>query len=107
MIEFSASVPSPPKGLSLKAKLAWEYFFGSSCGCWCCARTSDCSWIITDEAANLDAAMVYPDDDAFIDWLEATADEHLTEDPVGFLRCFVLIPEIIDDFVAEAMMLKM
>lgn len=99
---FTAAFPGPPE-MSLKARLAWEYFFGSSCGGWACARTSDGVWIITDEACDLATASVYPDDDSFIVWLESVADDHLSDDRVGFLQNFVSPRELVDDEVARAM----
>ena len=99
---FTASFPDPPE-MSLKARLTWEYFFGKCCGGWACARTSDGVWIITDEACDLATASVYPDDDSFIGWLESVADDHLSDDRVGFLQNIVSLRELVDDEVARAM----
>ncbi len=39
-------------------------------------------------------------------WLETVADEHLEDDVVEFLRNFVSILGLIDDFIVEAMVLR-
>lgn len=99
---FTASFPDPPQ-MSLKARLAWEYFFGSCCGGWAVARTSDGIWLITDEACDLDNAMIYPDDESFVSWLESVADDHISDDRVEWFRGFVRVPELVDNDVALAM----
>ena len=99
---FTASFPDPPE-MSLKARLAWEYFFGSCCGGWACVRAVDGVWIITDEACDLDNAMIYPDDESFVSWLESVADDHISDDRVEWFRGFVRVPELVDNDVALAM----
>ena len=66
-------------------------------------KTEDGAYITTDEALNLDTATVFPDEDAFASWLEATASAHLEDDPVSFLRLFCSIPELITENVAMEM----
>lgn len=97
------SIATPPENMSLKARLAWEYFFGTSCGGWALAHTADGCWIVTDEACDLEQASIYPDDDSFIDWLESVADDHITDDRVEWFRQFVAVKELIDNDVALAM----
>lgn len=99
---FTAQYPDPPE-MSLKARLAWEYFFGSCCGGWAVAHTADDAWIITDEACSLDTAMVYPDEASFIDWLESVAQEHISENRLEWFRSFAKVPELVDDNVALCM----
>ena len=101
MISFSATDPAPPDNMTIKATLTWEYFFGICPGGWCCAKTSDSCWIVCDESAHLDDGMVFPGDDSFIEWLETVADEHLSDDPVEFLKNFCAVPELINSDVAE------
>lgn len=62
-----------------------------------------CWIIVTDEACNLDTASIYPDDDSFIAWLEAVAEDHIGDDRVEWFRSFVAVPELIDNDVAVAM----
>lgn len=100
---FTASMATPPENMSLKARLAWEYFFGAACGGWACVRTEDGAWIVTDEGCNLDTASIYPDDDSFIAWLEAVAEDHIGDDCIEWFRSFVAVPELVDNDVAVAM----
>ena len=97
---FTATQASPPPNLSLKARLAWKYFFD---GGWAVVRTSDGCYIVTDEGMDLATASIYPDEDIFISWLEAVATEHLEDDRIGFLSLFCTIPELITDTVAREM----
>lgn len=99
MIEFTANIPTPPDNLSLKARLGYKYFFESG---WAAIHNESDVWIVTDEACNLDKSLIFPDTDDFISWLEGVVDDHLSDDPVRFLRLFVSIPDLIDTFVAEA-----
>ena len=46
--------------------------------------------------------MVFPDEDAFVSWLEETASSHLESDPVAFLQNFVSVRDLITPFIAEA-----
>ena len=100
---FTASMATPPENMSLKARLAWEYFFGAACGGWACVRTADGAIVVTDESCNLDTASIYPDDDSFIAWLEAVAEDHITNDRVEWFRSFVVVKELVDNDVAVAM----
>lgn len=96
---FTATQAAPPPNLSLRAKLSWHYFFENG---WAVVKTQDGAIICTDESLDLSTATVFPDEDAFVSWLETVCSEHLNEDPVGFLACFVSIPEMITDTVANA-----
>ena len=100
---ISANQASLPQGISLKAKLAWQYFFENNAG-WIAVTTDDGSWIVMDEAFDLNASMVFPDQDSFVEWLETTAEEHLKDDPIEFLKSFVSVPDIIDESVAETIL---
>lgn len=99
-IEFTADTPNPPENMSLKGRLGYKYFFESG---WACCHNESDIWIVTDEACNLDKSLIFPDTESFISWLEGTVDDHLCDDPVRFLRLFVSVPDLIDTFVAEAM----
>ena len=106
-LTFTATSPAPPDGISLKATLSYLYFFGDShlnLRSWQCVRTCSGSWIVTDEACDLDECSVYPYDESFMLWLETVADEHLNDDPVEFLRNFVAVGELISPSVAEEIM---
>ena len=46
---------------------------------------------------------LYPDDDSFIAWLEAVAEDHIGDDRVEWFRSFVMVKELVDDDVAVAM----
>ena len=99
---FTASMATPPP-MSLKARLAWEHFFGAACGGWACARTADSAIVVTDEACDLEQASIYPDDDSFPAWLEAVAEDHMEDDRVEWFRSFVVGTELVDNDVALAM----
>ena len=99
-------MPTPPENMSLKARLAYIYFFGdgkSNFGGWACARTGEGVWVVSDEACELDWASIYPDDDSFVAWLEAVADDHISDDRVEWFRGFVSVPELVDDDVGKLM----
>lgn len=98
-MSFTGTMAAMPEGMSLKARLAWHYFFENG---WAVVKNQDAAYITTDEALDLDTATVFPDEDAFISWLEAKASAHLEDDPVSFLRLFSSIPELITDSVANA-----
>lgn len=84
-ITFTAKQMEKPEDMSLKAQIAWDYF-GFGTGGWCCTQTQDGAVIVTDEAGVLDeSGLAFPDDVAFLDWLEETADEHLADDSADFL----------------------
>lgn len=97
---FTGTQAAPPPNLSLKARLAWSCFFENG---WAVVKTQDGAYITTDEALDLDTATVFPDEDALISWLEATASDHLSDDPVSFLRLFTSIPELITENIAMEM----
>ena len=99
---FTAMMATPPPNLSLKARLAWKYFFEAG---WAVVHTGDGSYIVTDESLDLTTATVFPDEDAFVSWLEAVCSEHFNDDPVGFLRGFVRVPELITEPVAAVIKL--
>lgn len=106
MNTFTASIPTPPENMSLKARLAYIYFFGDgklNNGGWAVAHTADGCWIVTDEACSLETASVYPDDDSFTAWLEAMAEDHICNDRVEWFRSFVVVKELVDNAVAVAM----
>lgn len=104
MITFNASPTTKPNNLSLRARLAWSYFFENG---WACIHTADDAWIVTDESCDLERSMVFPDEEAFVSWLEETCSSHLADDPVAFLQTFCSIPELIMPSVAEAMLLAL
>lgn len=95
---FTAILADPPSHMSLKARLAWKYFFD---GEWAVVRMESGEFICTDEGMDLNTATVFPDEDAFVEWLEAVATEHLESDRIGFLSLFCSIPELITDTVAR------
>ena len=98
---FTAAQAAPPPNLSLRAKLAWKYFFEAG---WAVVHTGDNCWITVDEGMDLTTASIFPDEDAFISWLETVCTEHLNDDPVWFLACFVSIPELVTESVAREIM---
>ena len=51
----------------------------------------------------LDTASIYPDDESFISWLEAVAEDHISDDRVSWFQGFVRVPELVDDSVAKCM----
>lgn len=97
---FTGTQAPQPANLSLKARLAWKYFFDSG---WAVVRTESGVYICTDEGMDLSTATVFPDEDAFISWLEAVATEHFEDDRIGFLQTFTSMPELITDTVAREM----
>ena len=97
---FTGTMATPPPNLSLKARLAWEYFFN---GRWAVVRVESGEFICTDEGMDPATATVFPDEDIFISWLEAVANEHLEENRISFLQNFTSIPELITDTVAREM----
>lgn len=88
MLTFYGSEASQPDGMSLKAQLAWDYFFENG---WAVTRTEDGAYIVTDEACDLSTAGIYPDEESLITWLEEATEENLKDDPEDYLRTFVSI----------------
>lgn len=103
ILSFTTSMSPKPDNLSLKASLGWHYFFENG---WAVVKTTDGAFIVTDEAMALSSATVFPDEDSLTEWLESVVDDHLSDDAIDFLRTFVKIDGLIDDFIAEAMVLK-
>lgn len=66
-------------------------------------RTADGAIIVCDVACDLNTASIYPDDDSFISWLEAVAEDHIGDDQVEWFRQFVVVKELVDNDVAAAM----
>lgn len=102
-ISFTASPASKPENLTLKASLGWHYFFENG---WAVVKTADGAYIVADEAMELSSATVFPDEEELLSWLESVVDDHLSDDPISFLRSFVTVDGLIDEFIAEAMVLK-
>ncbi len=86
--------------MSLKAQLAWDYFFENG---WAVTRTDDGIYIVTDEACDLYTAGIYSDEEALIDWLEEATEENLKDDPEDYLRTFVSIRGLLSTDVVAAM----
>jgi len=97
---ITGTLAGPPKGMSLKATLAWEYLFGDTLTA---VKTDAGQWICF-EGTDLDNAFVFQNDEDFIkNELEVAADDYL-DDPKGFLSTFVTVPGLMTDEVANAMM---
>lgn len=102
-ITFTASPMSKPDDLSLKASLAWDYFFNN--GSWFCVETVDGRIIVTDEARNLSDAFVLPDYSSLLEWLESDATDKLAEDPADYLRACGVVPDnLLSDAVVQALL---
>ena len=74
-IKFTADAMEKPKNMSKLAELAWNYL-DFPCGTWCVAQANE-TVIVTDESADFDSAVVFPDNDSFLDWLEHTAEDNM------------------------------
>lgn len=98
---FTAAMADPPANMSLRARLAWKYFFD---GRWAVVKTEGGEYICTDEALDLTTATVFPDEESFVIWLGTCASNHLNDDPVSFLRLFTSIPEMINEEVANVIL---
>ncbi len=102
-ITFTASPMSKPDDLSLKASLAWDYFFGN--GCWFCAETGDGGIIVADESRDLSNAFVLPDYSSLLEWLESYSADHLAEDPAEYFRACGVVPDnLLSDSVVQALL---
>ena len=97
-MQFYGPHIDPPEDLSLKARLAWKYFFENG---WQITLSCDTVYIVTDESTDLSDASIYPDEAELVEWLESCADAHLADDPVSFLKSVVDYPELITEGVAE------
>lgn len=101
-IAFTASPMSKPDDLSLKASLAWDYFFNNG---WSCVDTGDGGIIVTDEARNLNDAFVLPDYSSLQEWLESYSADHLAVDPADYLRSCGVVPDaLLSDAVVQALL---
>lgn len=102
-ITFTASPMSKPDDLSLKASLAWDYFFNN--GSWFCVETGDGGIIVTDETRNLSDAFVFYGYDSFLEWLESDATDKLAEDPTEYFRACGVVPDnLLSDSVVQAIL---
>ena len=84
-----------PDGLSLKAQMGWEYYFGP---------INDGPWLVLGKNRDLNTAEVYIDDEAFFDFLKMNVDEKLEEEGAQkFFSRFVTVPDLVTEEVAQAM----
>ena len=100
-INFSA-IPLPmPEDMSVKARLAWDYFQFNNGG-WLVVETADGSVVATDEGGNIsESGFVCPDLDSFVDYLEEVADERIKDGDTNFLSAWIK-PDLLNTEVAEA-----
>lgn len=105
-ITLTASPMSKPDDLSLKASLAWDYYeFNVGERNWFCVETMDGGIIVTDESRSLDNAFVFPDYDAFLEWLESDATGKLVEDPAAYFHDCGIVPDnLLSDAVVQALL---
>jgi len=105
-ITFTASPMSKPDDLSLKASLAWDYYkFNVGERNWFCVENMDGGIIVTDEARILNDAFVFPDYDAFVEWMEEDAEQKLKDDPADYLRACGVVPDaLLSDAVVQALL---
>ncbi len=103
---FTGTLGKMPE-MSIQTKLGWEYLFDEDNPSWSCIRNNDGNWIVTDEANDLDHAMVFPDDDTLEIWLEDTVKENLSDNPAEFLSKIVKPSWLITDNVVNAILRDM
>ena len=91
-ITFTAQPMEKPKDLSLVADMVWNYF-QINCGGWAAVQTSTDEIILTDEGCSLTdgVCFIFCGTEDFLLWLEAEGEEHLLDDPEGFLEVSGLI----------------
>lgn len=99
--EFTGTFPERPE-MPLRARLAWEYFFGGKNPDWACVKTSSGCWIVTDEAHDLGSCDIYLTTEDFVSWLDRVAFDHLSEDADGFLENFVSVPGLLSEDVVKS-----
>ena len=100
-ITFTASPLPKPEDMSVKARLAWDYFQFNNGG-WMVSMSSCGSVIVTDEAGNIsESGICFGDMVCFLDWLEETADEHIKDGNTNFLSAWIN-PALLNTEVAEA-----
>ena len=96
-----------PDGLSLKAQMGWEYYFGQEgrvCFSFSDGTINDGPWLVLGKNRDLNTAEVYIDDDAFFDFLKMNVDEKLEEEGAQkFFSRFVTVPDLVTEEVAQAM----
>lgn len=101
-ITFTAPPMTKPDDLSLKASLAWDYYFDK--GDWFCAETGDGGIIVTDESRDLSNAFVLPDYVSLLEWLESYSESMLENDPADYFRACGAIPDVLlSDGVVQAL----
>ena len=100
---FTATFPVPPENLSLRARLAWDYFFKLRKPTWGVVKTNEGAWIIIFEDRNLEEAQIFKNDEHFIFLLEAMCTYELNDYPKDFLEHFTNVKEILTDDVVVAM----
>lgn len=102
-LTFTANPMPRPANMSAKAALAWDYFeFGRT---WLAVEAANGEIIVTDEAADLNGAQIFPDADSFLEWLEAGSDDQLSGNPKDYLiACGAVKKEIASDAVIASVL---
>ena len=98
-MHFIATQQPFPATASLKAKLAWSYFYRG----YDLIRTQNNFLLITRNNRTLDDAEAFMDEQRFLSHLEQKVDDALQTDKVKFFRSFVMFPELVTLDVAEAL----
>ena len=102
IIDFSGTMPKVPE-LALRAKIAWEYYFGGSGETLRkCVRTENDGWIVTDSDRNLDEALLFQSTDDFIRWLSEETERLLREEPKKLLGQFLPTDELVTEKLVQA-----
>lgn len=98
-MHFTATQQSLPATISLKAKLAWHYFYRG----YDLIRTKNGCFLITRNNRNLDEAIAFATEAEFISHLERETDRALQTDSVKFFKSFVMFSELVTQNVAVAL----
>lgn len=98
-IHFDGEALKMPDGMSMKAKLFWDYLEINKGG-WLAAQCGEGAIIVTDESGLLSNAEVFPSEDDFIEWLERSAEDMLRNEPREILMAAGWInPRLLDDTI--------
>ena len=103
MIKLTAQEIEKPKGMSLKATLAWNYLRINN-GDWCAVGIgTDGQILVTDESCDLFNAQIFDTLNDFIVWLENVTDDAMADDATEFIYSTGMIDrELLSDGVIKA-----
>ena len=98
-MHFTASKQELPESATIKAKLAWHYYYRG----YELVHTKNNYILVTRNNRNLDEAIAFSSESEFVSHLERRTDEALRTDKENFLRSLLRFPELLTQAVISAL----